>query len=100
MFIEEADKVFVSSASIWEAVIKTRLGKLDVHIPELVNSISLSGFFELPITIQHAAAVNNLDSHHRDPFDRILIAQAMIEPLKLLTSDELLKSYSVLVEVV
>jgi PIN domain nuclease of toxin-antitoxin system len=100
VLIQDADEIYVSSASIWEAAIKNKLGKLKVDIDDLVSAIVASGFLELPITAKHAAAVNKLPSHHRDPFDRILIAQAMSEPLKLLTADEMLRSYSDLVEVI
>ena len=98
--IESATEIYVSSASIWEAAIKMKLGKLDVNLNDLVNAISQSGFLELPITAQHAANVAELPNYHRDPFDRILIAQAICEPLRFLTADKLLKQYSDLVEVV
>lgn len=95
--IQDAIEVYVSSASIWEATIKARLGKLDVKIDDLVKAISSSGFLELAITSEHAAATNRLLDVHRDPFDRILLAQAITEPLAFLTADELLKDYSKLV---
>lgn len=95
-----ASEVYVSSASIWEATIKIQLGKLDADPLQLVEAISKSGFTELPITALHAATVARLSGIHRDPFDRMLIAQAISEPLTLLTSDHLLKNYSHLVEVV
>lgn len=98
--IKEAEQVYVSSASIWEAAIKIQLGKLDVEIDDLINSIESEGFLELPIIARHAAMVSQLPSHHRDPFDRILIAQAIAEPLRFLTVDEKLKKYSKLVELV
>jgi PIN domain nuclease of toxin-antitoxin system len=98
--IKNAVEVYVSSASIWEATIKKKLGKLDVKIDDLVKAISSSGFLELPITIEHAAATERLVDLHRDPFDRILLAQAITEPLTFLTSDELLKDYSELVIIV
>jgi PIN domain nuclease of toxin-antitoxin system len=66
----------------------------------LVRAITGSGFIELPITARHAAAVARLPDVHRDPFDRILIAQALSEPLRFLTADSMLKRYSDLVEVV
>ncbi len=97
--ILEANEVYVSSASIWEASIKAKLGKLNVNIEELVSSIESSGFLELPITARHAAAVYQLPDLHRDPFDRILITQAICEPLQFLTLDQSLKGYSELVKV-
>lgn len=95
--IQDAAEVHVSSASIWEATIKVRLGKLDVKIDDLVRAISASGFSELPITVEHAAAIDRLSDLHRDPFDRILLAQAITEPLTFLTADKMLKGYSNLV---
>jgi len=98
--IATATDVYISSASIWEATIKIKLKKLDVKIENMVDSITKSGFLELPITAQHAAAISQLPDIHRDPFDRILIAQAMIEPLTFLTADAELKNYSELVEII
>lgn len=98
--IIHASEVYVSSASIWEATIKVKLKKLDVNIVELVDSIAESGFLELPITAHHASTVNYLAEIHRDPFDRILIAQAISEPLTFLTADTQLRNYSDLVEVI
>jgi len=98
--ILNASEVYVSSASIWEATIKIQLKKLDVEIEQLVEAIADSGFLELPITAQHAAAVARLPDVHRDPFDRILIAQTISEPLTFLTADALLKNYSDLVELI
>ena len=98
--ISQATEVYVSSASIWELAIKIKLKKLNANIDQLVGAISASDFLELPITAQHAAAVSQLPDIHRDPFDRILIAQAICEPLTLLTADECLQSYSELVEII
>ena len=98
--ISNATEVYVSSASIWEAVIKVKLKKLEVNIDQMVKAISSSGFLELPITIQHAATVSRLADFHRDPFDRILIAQAISEPLTLFTADHELKNYSDFIEVI
>ena len=97
--IHDATDVFISSASICEATIKARLGKLDVDAALLVTEIGSNGFRDLPITAAHAAAVAALPDLHRDPFDRILIAQAMTEPLRFLTADALLAICSDLVEV-
>lgn len=98
--ILHASEVYVSSASIWESAIKIKLKKLDGDVNEIVEAIAESGFLELPITACHAAAVAGLPDIHRDPFDRILVAQAISEPLTLLTVDEQLKNYSELVEVI
>ena len=98
--IADASEVYVSSASVWEATIKKGLGKLDVDIDELVLAIAGSGFIELPITARHAAAVSGLPELNRNSFDRILVAQAMSEPLRFLTADAMLKKYSDLVDIV
>lgn len=98
--IADADVVYVSSVSIWEAAIKIQLGKLDANIKELVEAIETEGFMELPLLSKQAAIVTELPLIHRDPFDRMLVAQAMSEPLRLLTSDEILKDYSELIEIV
>ena len=98
--IMDAEKIYVRSASIWEAAIKKNLGKLDVDMDELICSIESEGFFELPVTVRHAARIAELENHHRDPFDRILIAQALSEPLRILTADQHLVPYTELVELV
>jgi PIN domain nuclease of toxin-antitoxin system len=98
--ITNADIVYVSSVSIWEAAIKIQLGKLDANINELVEAIETEGFTELPLLAKQVAAVTELPLIHRDPFDSMLIAQAISEPLRLLTSDEILKQYSELVDIV
>jgi len=98
--ITNADVVYVSSVSIWEAAIKIQLGKLDAKIHELVEAIEQEGFVELPLHAKQTALITKLPDIHRDPFDRMLIAQAMSEPLRFLTSDALLKKYTELVELV
>jgi len=98
--ITEADIVYISSVSVWEAAIKIQLGKLEADINALVAAIRTEGFMELPVTAKHAAMVATLPGWHRDPFDRMLIAQALSEPLRLLTADAALKPYSELVDVV
>lgn len=90
--IEEA-QVFVSAASLWEIAIKAGLGKLTIE-PEIIRAaIVPSGFDELPVTGAHAARVKALPWHHRDHFDRLLVAQALAEPLILLTVDRMLAAY-------
>ena len=93
----DVDEVFVSAASIWEIAIKVKLGKLEGNPYKFAAAISESGFRELLISARHAARVSELPLFHRDPFDRLLIAQALSEPLRLLTSDSLLTQYSDLV---
>ena len=98
--IEIADMVFISAASIWEAGIKIKQGRLHSNTNDLIAGIASSGFIELPMTATHSALATSLPEYHRDPFDRMLIAQAISEPLRLLTVDGLLRQYSELVEVV
>jgi PIN domain nuclease of toxin-antitoxin system len=98
--ILDATEVYISSVSIWEASIKAKLGKLDVDINDLTAAISDSGFLELSLNIKHVNEVHRLPNLHKDPFDRILIAQAISEPLRFLTADQKLKEYSELVEIV
>lgn len=98
--LESADEIHVSAASIWEIAIKARLGKIDADPAELAAAIVPSGFVHLPVSAAHAAGVALLEPHHNDPFDRLLIAQALAEPLKLVTADALLAMYSELIIVV
>ena len=98
--LSDAEGIYASSASIWEAAIKAKLGKLDLDVDALVAAIVGSGFLELSVTAKHAAAVGRLPDLHSDPFDRLLIAQAMSEPLRFLTGNDVPKGYSELVELV
>jgi PIN domain nuclease of toxin-antitoxin system len=98
--IRSADANYVSAASLWEIAIKASLGKLSVDSELLEQQLDVAGFQPLPITWQHTVQVHKLPMHHRDPFDRMLVAQAVSEPLRLLTHDEGLRVYSDLVTVV
>jgi PIN domain nuclease of toxin-antitoxin system len=98
--IVSAEEVYVSAASIWEIAIKARLGKISGDPSELAAAIEGTGFRELPVTARHAAHVATLPMHHADPFDRVLVAQAMLEPLRLLTADAVLAQYTDLVQVI
>lgn len=95
--IKAAEEVYVSSASIWEMSIKVRLGKMNGDPAELADYIAASGFKELPVWARHPLRVATMPMYHTDPFDRLLIAQAMSEPLHLLTADAKLKVYGELV---
>ena len=92
--------VFVSAASIWEISIKTALGKLTADPQEVLAALEPAGFPSLPIVGEHAARVWTLPPIHRDPFDRLLIAQALMEPMRLLTNDAVLGGYGEIVSVV
>jgi PIN domain nuclease of toxin-antitoxin system len=98
--IAKASAVMVSSVSIWEIAVKVSLGKLRLDMDEMLTQLAAANAEELPLTWQHGLAVRRLPHHHRDPFDRMLVAQATTEPLQLLTSDRLLARYSDLVTVV
>lgn len=98
--IADAEQVWVSAASIWEASIKIALGKLHADPEQLVAGIEASGFVELPIAARHGARSAALPAIHRDPFDRMLVAQALSEPAILLTADHALAQYSDLVRLV
>jgi PIN domain nuclease of toxin-antitoxin system len=90
--IEKSD-VYVSAASIWEISIKAELGKLAMKSSDVLAAVEPAGFVLLPITGEHAVQVAHLPMHHRDPFDRLLIAQAQSEPMRLLSNDEVLHAY-------
>jgi PIN domain nuclease of toxin-antitoxin system len=98
--LDEDNEVVVSVASYWKVAIKAGLGKLDVDIGELRRAVRLSGFVELPVLGAHTERLAGLPAIHRDPFDRLLVAQALAEPMRLLTSDRLLAGYGPSVEVV
>ena len=91
--IRDADQVFVSSATAWEIAIKTSLGRL-VTKRTVAEALLENHFEELPIHIRHAAEVARLPWHHRDPFDRLLIAQARTDRLTIVTRDRAFQAYS------
>ncbi len=87
--------VFVSSASLWEIAIKSRLGKLDAGSADLLEEIAANDFLPLPISGRHALLAGSLPGHHEDPFDRMLIAQAWLEELTIVTRDRAFAAYGV-----
>jgi len=99
---DPAHTIFFSTASIWEIAIKYSLGRESFNFrPEDIQQLALeTGFTELPIVSDHCHRVADLPWHHRDPFDRLLVAQAQAIPAYLLTTDELLAKYSDLVRVI
>jgi PIN domain nuclease of toxin-antitoxin system len=90
----ETEPAIVSVASLWEIAIKLELGKLEApeDLPERVEE---AGFGILALSAEHAWQVRRLPSHHRDPFDRMLIAQAQVERLAILTADPVFAQYEV-----
>ena len=92
--IASASIVFISVASAWEAAIKVTLGKL--RLPESFEAgVAASRFDKLPIAFRHAEAVATLPRHHNDPFDRMLVAQAIAERLTLVTHDRRFAPYGI-----
>jgi PIN domain nuclease of toxin-antitoxin system len=102
MLVDPSTDVLFSVASVWEIAIKASLGREDfgVRPAEIAGAALRVGFAELPIWSRAAALVADLPLHHRDPFDRLLIAQALSEPARLLTADAQLRPYSELVTLV
>lgn len=96
----EQNEVFVSSASIWEISIKSSLGKLEADPRIVLEALEPAGLRKLSISAEHAAKLFELPPHHRDPFDRLLLAQALCEPLTLLTDDDVLGQYGAYVTVI
>lgn len=96
-FVEDTDNtLFFSAASIWELFVKHALGREDIPVhPRVLHRALLdNGFQEIPVTSDHAFALEALPPIHKDPFDRILIAQATSEGMLLLTSDETIARYN------
>jgi PIN domain nuclease of toxin-antitoxin system len=85
--------VLVSSASVWEVAIKAALGRLEVELDDLEDAIVRNGFRPLPIGFRHAVTVGRLPAVHRDPFDRMLVAQASVEELRLVSHDRVFERY-------
>lgn len=102
LFRDGRHQFFYSAASVWEIAIKSGLGRSDFQVdPAPVrDTLDENGFIELPISAQHAVAVSTLPAIHADPFDRMLVAQAIVEPMALITSDVRLAAYPATIEVV
>ncbi|MEW6416407.1 MAG: type II toxin-antitoxin system VapC family toxin [Pseudomonadota bacterium] len=88
--------VWISAATIWEIAIKHSLGRGDMPVSsqDALRYFRESGYRFLPIEPEHAAGVEDLPTHHADPFDRILVAQALAEPMRLMTHDPMVARYS------
>ena len=98
--VDDDNEVYVSAASFWEVAINAGIGKLDVDVAQLREAARDSGYLELPVLGAHTEHLAALPAIHKDPFDRMLVAQASAEPMRLLTSDQLLAQYGSNIEVV
>ena len=92
--IAQADVVFVSAVSGWEVSIKAALGRLRLVEPFSVL-VGADDFSELPLTLQHGAQLGSLEAHHTDPFDRMLVAQALVERATIVSHDRAFATYGV-----
>jgi PIN domain nuclease of toxin-antitoxin system len=90
--VADCPRVYVSAATVWEIAIKRALGKLEIP-DNLEETLAANSFVSLPISVSHAIAAGKLPRHHDDPFDRMLVAQAALGSLTLLTADARLKAY-------
>ncbi len=97
LLTDDANEVFVSAITFWEIAIKRRMARratlMPVSCDQALEAFRAARFEFLPITADHAAAVERLPMHHRDPFDHLLLAQALTEPMRLVTQDAWLASY-------
>ena len=92
------NEILVSPASYWETAIKISVGKYPLHAPFetfITQGIDGNGFKVLPIEPKHAAVLTNLPFHHRDPFDRVLVAQAKVEAIDIVSNDSALDAYGI-----
>jgi Uncharacterized protein conserved in bacteria len=97
LLLDDGNEIFVSAVSWWEIAIKTRIGKLEVSMPEIRIAAQASGFLELPLLGSHAEMLATIPRYHNDPFDHMLLAQTMAEPMRLITGDSILPQYTPLV---
>lgn len=93
--IDGANVIFVSAVTAWEISIKKAIGKLTVPSGSYLDELRLHRFTPLDITTEHALAVAELPHYHQDPFDRLLVAQAQVEKLTIVTADSQIKQYAV-----
>ncbi len=102
LFHDGRHQFFYSAASLWEIAIKAARGRADfvADAGAIRDALEANGFHELPVTAHHAVQLSSLPPLHADPFDRMLIAQAIVEPMALITSDERLAAYPGTIEVV
>ncbi len=94
------NEVFFSVASLWEMAIKVGTGKLEVDVAVFRAEALATGFMELPVLGRHIEALGGMPHHHRDPFDRLLVAQAAAEPMRLITADATVALYGNHIELI
>jgi PIN domain nuclease of toxin-antitoxin system len=95
---DSTNDVFVSAASAWEIMTKYRIGKLPeagLLAADVAGFVSAEGFIELPVTIRHGQFAGSLPGIHKDPFDRILVAQAILADMQIVSRDEILSAYGI-----
>jgi len=92
--IERAERVYVSAATIWEIATKVARGRLETP-PDFVDRLLDLGILQLALEWEHARVAGSLPLHHRDPFDRMLVAQAIVERLTIVTRDDAISRYGV-----
>jgi PIN domain nuclease of toxin-antitoxin system len=95
LIADPANDVLVSAVSLWEIVVKARIGKLDADIADILRVVDESGFTRLGVTDAHLRVLRDLPQHHRDPFDHLLIAQAMAEHAEFCSADAWAQAYGV-----
>lgn len=95
LIADPANEILVSVVSLWEIQVKVRAGKLAAHLPDILQEIDAQAFTLLPITQAHLVRLGNLPTHHRDPFDHLLIAQAIVENATFLSNDRHVPAYPV-----
>ena len=102
LIMDEENELLFSPVNLWEVAIKRALGRRDFQFDSRVlrRNLLLNGYQELPITSDHAVAIDQLPDIHKDPFDRLLIAQSMVEGILLLTSDPTVAKYPAPVKLV
>ena len=94
---EPSNTLLLSVVSVWEMAIKVQLGRLSLHLPlrTIIRQQQANGLQVLPVTLDHVLALETLPAPHKDPFDRLLVAQAIAEGAVLLTSDKMFRNYPV-----
>ena len=95
LIADPSNDVLVSMVSLWEIVVKIRVGKLEADIEEIDAAIDAQGFDRLDLSLPHLAELAGLPTHHRDPFDHLLISQARAERLTLISQDSHFPAYDV-----